>query len=214
MRVRVFILFFFCLQASANHPDHWWQKAMLPIPSWEITPEKADRSKNEVILSKRNELGVFSNFTKAPFEFQGIKYESVEGFWQMTKFPDPMLKDDPRVNHPLFKKTRSEVSQMIAFKAKEQGDIGKKVMQELNINWVSYRGKKYRYREMKKGPFYQLIRKVMRAKLDQNPKIKKLLLKTKGLTLLPDHIQEKNAPFAWRYNEIWMEIRGELEARP
>jgi hypothetical protein len=52
----------------------------------------------------------------------------------------------------------------------------------------------------------------MRAKLDQNPDVKRALLATDDLKLKPDHHQEPNAPSAWRYNEIWMEIRKELRS--
>ncbi len=42
---------------TAAYPDEWWK----PVPesdlaSWEIGPQGADRTKNEVILSKRNDL--------------------------------------------------------------------------------------------------------------------------------------------------------------
>ena len=54
-------LFFISSALLASYPTHWWEK----VPeqerrgSWEILPHEAARG--EVILSKRNELGVFSN---------------------------------------------------------------------------------------------------------------------------------------------------------
>ncbi len=47
-------------------------------PSWEILPQEAKAG--EVILSKRNELGILSNFAATPFELDGKRYASVEGF--------------------------------------------------------------------------------------------------------------------------------------
>jgi hypothetical protein len=51
----------------------------------------------------------------------------------------------------------------------------------------------------------------MRAKLEQNPPVRQILLQTGSLILRPDHIEERNAPPEWRYFEIWMEIRAELQ---
>lgn len=38
-----------------------------------------------MILSKRNELGLLSNFAATPFTFKGKHYASLEGFWQMME---------------------------------------------------------------------------------------------------------------------------------
>ena len=55
-------------------------------PSWEILPQAA--KPGEVILSKRNELGLLSNFAPTPFTFRGQSYASLEGFWQTTLYPE------------------------------------------------------------------------------------------------------------------------------
>jgi len=47
----------------------------------------------------------------------------------------------------------------------------------------------------------------------QNPEVKKVLLSTGDLILKPDRHQEPNAPAAWRYYEILIEIRSELQKR-
>ena len=62
---------------SARYPSHWWA----PVPereaaSWEILPQEA--GPGEVILSKRNELGLLSNFAHTPFVFHGQRYASLE----------------------------------------------------------------------------------------------------------------------------------------
>src|SRR5579862_950206 len=71
-------------QTHGSYPPYWWA----PVPenqkaSWEILPQAA--GPGEVILSKRNELGILSNFAATPFTFRGRRYASVEGFWQMMK---------------------------------------------------------------------------------------------------------------------------------
>src|SRR5882757_7988335 len=81
------------LATRTNYPAHWW----MPVPtngapSWEILPQAA--APGEVILSKRNELGLLSNFAPTPFTFRGKRYASLEGFWQMMKYPESA--DDPR----------------------------------------------------------------------------------------------------------------------
>src|SRR6185312_7351778 len=61
------------LAARTNYPAHWWT----PIPTngapaWEILPQAA--GPGEVILSKRDELGLLSNFAATPFTFHGQRY--------------------------------------------------------------------------------------------------------------------------------------------
>jgi len=51
----------------------------------------------------------------------------------------------------------------------------------------------------------------MRAKLEQNPKVREILLATGDLALRPDHFEESDAPPEWLYFRIWMEIRNELQ---
>jgi hypothetical protein len=49
--------------------------------------------------------------------------------------------------------------------------------------------------------------------MEQNPKVREILLETGQLVLRPDHTPEADAPPEWRYYEIWMEIRRELQGR-
>ena len=74
-------------QQPGAYPAHWWT----PVPedqkaAWEILPQAA--KPGEVILSKRNELGILSNFAATPFTFRGRRYAGVEGFWQMMLYPE------------------------------------------------------------------------------------------------------------------------------
>jgi hypothetical protein len=81
----------------------------------------------------------------------------------------------------------------------------------MNIDWVTFKGKRMKYRSMEKGEHYKLIVAAMRAKPEQNLKVKEVLLSTGNLTLRPDHFQEANPPAEWRYYEVWMQIRSELQ---
>jgi len=191
------------LALNVQYPAHWFTPVTDPHkPDWEILPQAA--KPGEVILSKRNELGILSNFAATPFTLHGVRYASVEGFWQMMLYPeDP---HDPRTAAQ-YPHTRAEVAQMTAFAAKAAGDAGEANMRKLGIDWVTFEGRRMPYRSMTRGEHYRLIVEAMRAKLDQNPKVRQVLLSTGNLILLPDHIQEPNAPPEWAYFQIWMEVR-------
>ncbi|MEZ4815596.1 MAG: NADAR family protein [Bdellovibrionota bacterium] len=202
----------FAHSSEEGYPPEWWAPVdPTDAPSWEILPQ--DAGPGEVILSKRTELGIFSNFAATEFLFEDFTYASVEGFWQMMKYPDSLLRKDPRKN-PKYEwdYSRLEVAALSGFVAKDAGNAGSRVMTDLDINWVSYKGKKMPYRTSEKGEHYDLIRKAMRAKLDQHEEIKNLLIKTGDLVLRPDHDQGANPPPAWEYFKIWMEFRSELLA--
>ena len=198
------------VQAPAAYPAHWWT----PVPEeqkawWEILPQAA--KPGEVILSKRNELGTLSNFASTPFTLRGKRYASVEGFWQMMLYPEG--PGDPRAKAPgiVWPHTREQVAQMTAFEAKDAGTLGEANMRKMGIGWVTFEGKRMVYRSRTKGEHYRLIVEAMRAKLAQNPKVREILLATGDLILRPDHVTDPDEPPEWRYHEIWMEIRRELQ---
>lgn len=192
-----------------NYPSIWWEEFPQNLAEdWEILPQRASKQAGEVIVSKRNELGILSNFAETPFIFESKKYRSVEGFWQSLKYPEDNA--DPRFQLSIWPFLRSEVEQMIGREAKHAGDFASQIMKENNLDWVTYDKKKIFYYENNKGEFYKLIFNVMTAKLEQNDEVKTTLCKTKDLKLLPDHDQGSSVPPAWRYCEIWMEIRENL----
>jgi predicted NAD-dependent protein-ADP-ribosyltransferase YbiA (DUF1768 family) len=193
-----------------RYPAQWFAPVNDPQkPAWEILPQEA--GPGEVILSKRHELGLLSNFASTPFVFRGKRYASLEGFWQMMKYPEG--PDDPRAKSPAveWKYTRAQVANMVSFAAKRAGDLGEANMKIMGISWVSFEGTHFEYRPAKPGEHYRLIVAAMWEKVKQNPEVKKVLLATGDLILKPDHHQEPDAPAAWRYFEIWMQIRSELQ---
>ncbi len=192
-----------------NYPEHWWT----PVydqnkPEWEILPQEA--LPGEVILSKRNELGILSNFAPTPFDYRGKRYASLEGFWQMMKYPEG--KDDPRAlfDGIEWKYTRDQVAQLSSFEAKRAGDLAEANMKIMGITWVTFEGKRFEYRSKIPGEHYRLIVESMREKVFQNPEVKRVLLSTGDLILKPDHHQDPDLPPEWRYYEIMMMIRNEL----
>ncbi|MBX7184640.1 MAG: NADAR family protein [Vicinamibacteria bacterium] len=201
--------------AGAPHPGfpaHWWAPvSRAGAPDWEILPQEA--GPGEVILSKRHELGLLSNFAPTPFTFRGTRYASLEGFWQMMLFPEDAK--DPRSTFPGLKwaHTRAEVAQMTAFEAKAAGTLAEENMARMGITWVTFEGRRMEYRPTAPGEHYRLIVAATWEKVKQNPRVKEVLLSTGDLVLRPDHHQEPNAPAAWRYFEILTEIRDRLRTR-
>ena len=196
-----------CLWAG-SYPQSWFKAVdRKDAFSWEILPQ--DAQKGSVILSKRTALKVFSNFTPSPFILDGKTYASVEGFWQSLKFPDKKLQNDIRVKlkWPDLRQTVENQSSVVA---KKYGDLAAKLMKKHKINWVSYQGQKMTYRTMKKAQHYQLIKRAMLAKMNQNKGTKKLLMETCGLQLIADHTQKAPVPPAWQYFQIWMDIRDKI----
>lgn len=192
------------------YPDGWFAPMNDPNkPEWEILPQEA--GPGEVILSKRNELGLLSNFAPTPFVFHERKYASLEGFWQMMLYPEG--PNDPRAKFPgiEWQYTREQVGQMTAFDAKMAGTLAEENMAKMGIDWVTFEGKRFSYRSAKPGEHYRFIVEATRAKVDQNPDVKRVLLATGDLILKPDHHGEINPPPEWKYYEILMQIRTELQ---
>jgi tetratricopeptide (TPR) repeat protein len=199
----------FFAQQPDRYPPHWWTPVQDDHkPAWEILPQSAQPG--EVILSKRNELGILSNFAATPFTLHGNPYASVEGFWQMMLYPEG--PSDPRAQAAgvTWQHTREEVAQMTGFAAKDAGTLAEANNQKIGIDWVTFEGKRMPYRSMRPGEHYRLIREAMLAKLTQNANVRAILLSTGDLILQPDHIQEPDAPPEWRYFQLWMEIRSGL----
>ena len=197
------------IKRDPKYPAHWWTPINDPKkPDWEIMPQEA--GPGEVILSKRHELGSLSNFAPTPFVFHGKRYASLEGFWQMMKYPEG--PDDARAKFPglEWKYTRTQVAQMVSFEANAAGALASKNMEKMGITWVSFEGQHFEYKPAIPGEHYKLIVAATREKVKQNPEVKKVLLSTGDLILKPDHHQEPNAPAAWKYYEILTQIRSEL----
>ena len=198
------------IERDPRYPAHWWKEVpRQEAASWEILPQEA--GPGEVILSKRNELGLLSNFAATPFEFRGKRYASLEGFWQMMKYPEG--DDDPRATFGglSWRYTREQVAQMTGFEAKRAGVLAEDNMERMGIDWVTFEGKRMEYKPKTPGEHYRLIVEATWAKVRQNAEVTKVLLATGDLVLKPDHHQEPNAPAAWRYYEILTTIRTEMQ---
>ncbi len=189
------------------YPAHWWAPVSKDgAPNWEIMPQEA--GPGEVILSKRHELGLLSNFAATPFVYRGRRYASLEGFWQMMLYPESPQDERARFPGAKWEYSRDRVAQLTAFEAKNAGTLAEENMKTMGIDWVTFEGKKMPYQPAAPGEHYRLIVDATWAKVRQNPDVMRVLLATGDLKLKPDHYQEPNAPAAWRYYEILMDIRA------
>src|SRR5260221_6963813 len=126
------------MELKSPFPKEWFAPVSdLNKPDWEILPQEA--KPGEVILSKRNELGILSNFAAPPFTYNGERYASVEGFWQMMLYPDicPDCDPDPRLmsKKVTWKYYRFQVAQMTGFEAKQAGTLAEENMAKMGIDW-------------------------------------------------------------------------------
>jgi hypothetical protein len=216
MKIFGFIFLFIpFIVSSSDYPLEWF--AEIPresAASWEILPQ--DAAPGEVILSKRTELGVFSNFSATPFEFEGKRFASIEGLWQSLKYPDPDISHDQRSAVITWPHRRSEVEQMISFEAKRAGEAANRIYKENNLKNISWGSHFFDYNDFSTGSdyHYNLMKNAMKAKLEQTPGLWELLLKTKCLKLLPDHKVNENNPASYHYYKIFMELRSLRQTLP
>ena len=216
MKILFLFIFLFSFNetcASEQYSDAWW----LEVPTdqrrgkWEILPQEVNSG--EVILSKRTELGIFSNLAFTPFIFENEHYNSIEGLWQGMKYPDPNDLDDIRNGHSeKYPYTRDEVYLLSGFESKKAGTIANKINKKIGIKWISYKKNKFNYKDLKQGSklHFKIIKQATIEKVKQNKNIKNLLLKTSGLKLMPDHTQPKSSPLSYYYHLILMKIRKKL----
>lgn len=202
------------LSFAQDFPAEWFKEVpRSEAASWEILPQ--DALPGEVILSKRTELGIFSNFGATPFTLDGKMFGSVEGLWQSLKYPDPEILSDERHAYT-FPYTRAQVEQMVDRAAKNAGNLANKIYADnklKNVNWGTHF---FDYVDRAEGSAYHyvLIKRALRAKLDQNSGLWALLMKTGCLKLRPDHKMGENDPASYHYYKIYMELRAEKQFVP
>lgn len=198
------------LAFSQDYPAEWFEEVpRSEAQSWEILPQ--DAGPGEVILSKRTELGIFSNFGATPFVLDGRTYASIEGLWQSLKFPDPDIESDQRHAVSGWIHSRQEVEQMVGFEAKRAGDRANQIYRDNNLSLVNYGTTFFNYTDRGFGSdyHYMIIKRAMREKLDQTPGLWELLMKTGCLVLKPDHSVNENSPPSFHYYKIYMLLRSE-----
>lgn len=199
------------LALASDYPADWWKYVdEQTAPGWEVLPHSA--KPGEVILSKRNELGIFSNLAHTPFTLDGVSYASVEGLWQGMKYPDLTLAEDSRTKVTGWKSTRAEVFMMSSWDSKSAGNAANQMYADHGFKLINYFDHWFIYTDGNEGSQFHLglITRAIRAKVTQNPEIKMLLLKTAGLKLRPDHLMSEKVFPSFKYHVILENIREEL----
>ena len=195
-----------------NYPAEWFAEVSRDTAaSCEVLPQ--DAAPGEVILSNRTTLGQLSKYAHTPFELDGQRYESLEGFLQMLKYPESdsdQRSAIPGINWP---HSRSQVAKMVGFAAKDAGKYASDVMNKMDISWVTYLGRQIEFSTLQKGEAYQLITRAVWAKIEDNPEAKHLLMQTGDLVLRPDHDQGSEISAALKYYEILMDVRKQIKMK-
>ena len=195
-----------------NYPAEWFAEVSRDTAaSCEVLPQ--DAAPGEVILSNRTTLGQLSKYAHTPFELDGQRYESLEGFLQMLKYPESdsdQRSAIPGINWP---HSRSQVAKMVGFAAKDAGKYASDVMNKMDISWVTYLGRQIEFSTVQKGEAYQLITRAVWAKIEDNPEAKHMLMQTGDLVLRPDHDQGSEISAALKYYEILMDVRKQIKMK-
>ena len=101
---------------------------------------------------------------------------------------------------------------MSGLEAKKAGKLANENMKKMGIQWITFEGKQIFYRGKDQEEHFHIINGVSWAKIRQNKNLQALLLSTGDLILKADHHQSKNSPPAYKYPEIYMNIRAQLQA--
>jgi len=195
---------------ASDYPAEWWKPVDGKTPGWEVLPQSA--KPGEVILSKRNELGIFSNLAHSPFILDGVQYASIEGLWQGMKYPDLTLAEDSRTAVTGWSASRAEVFMMSSWDSKSAGNAANQMYADHGFKLINYFDHWFIYTDGLEGSQFhlELITRAIRAKITQNPEIKALLLRTAGLKLRPDHLMSEKVFPSFKYHAIVEGIREEL----
>ena len=192
-------------RARAEYPAAWWEPKRR-FMDWEVLPHQA--APGEVIISRHTELRALDSLSPPGFELHRRRYACLMAFWQAMKYPEG--PEDARAEGS-WPHTRADVAGWIGQRALRAGEHAEAEMRRLGIEWVSYQGEQIPYGPAGENQLRALIEAACRAKLDQNPEVRRVLLATGDLRLRPDHRNPlKPGIDAWPFHEIWMQLREEL----
>lgn len=131
-----------------------------------------------------------SNFAPTPFVLDGHRYSSVEAFYVSLKF-----SDDPRM--------QASIRRMDGKKAKRAGSKSKATR-------ATYQGREFL---LGSPEHHALIKRAMRAKLEQNPELARAFVATHPRPIIHDTGQPERSTTAFpasAFIRILTELRDEL----
>lgn len=132
-------------------------------------------------------LSLISNFAQTPFDLDGRRYASVEGFWQGLKFPAP--------------EDRSRIAALWGSEAKQAGT------EAAGLDTIEYGG-----RAIRVGTFehWRLMRRACLAKFSENKAARAALLSTGERPLVHNVRRDSRVIPGVIMADIWMRIRRRL----
>lgn len=151
---------------------------------------RADACREPINVTSRSPdpaIRLISNFAQTPFELDGERYESVEGFWQGLKFPEALR--------------RREIAALYGGAAQRAGANA-----EASETCV-YSGQTFR---IGTAEHWQLMRRACWAKFSQCESARIALLGTRQRPLVHKTRRDSRTIPGAIMAEIWMQIRQQL----
>jgi len=130
-----------------------------------------------------------SNLARTPFDLDGRRYASVEGFWQGLKFPSA---DD-----------RERIARLSGPEAKAAGRAAPP------LDLIQYDGRDY---PVGRHPHWTLMARACRAKFEQDPSARDALLRTGDRPLTHRVRRDSQTLPGVIMADIWMRIRRRLRS--
>lgn len=146
---------------------------------------------NEVIGFYPREFYCLDNFSSFKVEYEGYLYSSLEEAYQSLGF----VSSAPEIAEKIKRSHSAHEAQKIAYDNKDKRQS----------NWDEVK--------------LDVMEKLLRAKIDQNPYVKKKLLETKDYIIVED--SPKDSFWGWgsdrngqnNLGKLWMKLRDELKEK-
>ena len=146
---------------------------------------------NEVIGFYQREFYCLDNFSSFKVEYEGYLYSSLEEAYQSLGF----VSSAPEIAEKIKRSHSAHEAQKIAYDNKDKRQS----------NWDEVK--------------LDVMEKLIRAKIDQNPYVKKKLLETKDYIIVED--SPKDSFWGWgsdrngqnNLGKLWMKLRDELKEK-
>ncbi|HEY9871235.1 MAG TPA: hypothetical protein V6D08_18890 [Candidatus Obscuribacterales bacterium] len=157
-------------------------------PKSAIKPE--EKPLNVASMSVEPIAKLLSNFAETPFVLDGVRYASVEGFYQSLRITDPVR--------------RAQVSQLHGKEAKAAGNGFK------TATHGEYRGEVF---ELGSPRHHEIVKRAIRAKLEQNPELARQFIETHPRPIIHNtgRPESKSTKYPGAvFSQTLMELRQEL----
>jgi hypothetical protein len=157
-------------------------------PKSAIKPE--EKPLNVASMSVEPIAKLLSNFAETPFVLDGVRYASVEGFYQSLRITDPVR--------------RAQAAQLHGKEAKAAGRDFK------NVTHGEYRGEVF---ELGGPRHHEIVKRALRAKLEQNPELARQFIETHPRPIIHNtgRPESKSTKYPGAvFSQTLMELRQEL----